>query len=206
MRKFRGERLDVGPLESFRRAPAQSDHSGLVEPSTFRAVLGHSPTGVSVVTTRDSDGCNHGITVSSYASLSLEPPLVLICIDRRSRIHRVLLAAPSYAVNILSADQELVARRFSSCADDRFAGTASYPGKSGDPLIGGALAYLECLIVDEYRVGDHSIFVGAVAYAEAREGLPLLRFRGEYTEPLGPCRILADVSSLRNDIRQATSL
>jgi flavin reductase (DIM6/NTAB) family NADH-FMN oxidoreductase RutF len=206
MTGMRRERLEVGPLESIRRAPAQSHHSGLVEPATFCAVLGHSPTGVSVVTTRDSDGCNHGITVSSYASLSLEPPLVLICIDRRSRIHRVLLAAPSYAVNILSADQELVARRFSSCADDRFAGITSYAGKSGDPLIGGALAYLECLIVDEHRGGDHSIFVGAVAYAEAREGLPLLRFRGDYTEPLAPCRILADVSTARSDIHQSTCL
>ena len=200
MTEVHSERLDVGPLESFRRAPAQTRHLRLVEPATFRSVVGHSPTGVSVVTTRDNDGCNHGITVSSYASLSLEPPLVLICIDRRSRIHRVLEAAPSYAVNILSADQELVACRFSSCADDRFAGIASSPGKSGDPLIGGALAYLECLIVDEYRGGDHSIFVGAVAYAEAREGLPLLRFRGEYTEPLGPCRIQVDVSTARNDI------
>jgi flavin reductase (DIM6/NTAB) family NADH-FMN oxidoreductase RutF len=188
MTELSSERLDVSPFESFQQPRAQSPQTGLVEVATFRAVVAHSPTGVSVVTTRDNDGCHHGITVSSYASLSLDPPLVLICIDRRSRIYRALTATHSFAVNILSADQELVARRFASRVDDRFAGVAASPGKSGDLLIVGALAYLECLLVDEFRGGDHSIFVGAVACAEAREGLPLLHFRGEYTAPVAPQR------------------
>lgn len=206
MTQLRSERLDDSPLESFRLAPGQSPQSGLVAATTFRSVVGHSPTGVAVVTTRDDNGRHHGITVSSYASLSLEPPLVLICIDRRSRIYLALTAARTFSVNILSADQEALARRFASRVDDRFADIAASPGESGDLLIAGVLAYLECVLVDEFRGGDHSIFVGAVSRAKAREGLPLLHFRGRYTEPVGHRKVRADASDVCDDICDATSL
>jgi flavin reductase (DIM6/NTAB) family NADH-FMN oxidoreductase RutF len=155
---------------------------GLVDETTFRTVLGHSPTAISVVTVRDLDGCHHGITVGSYTSLSLDPPLVLACIDQRTRVHSVLGSATSFSISVLSADQECVARRFSSHCEDRFAGVASFPGIAGNMLIEGALAYLECELVDRYRGGDHTIFIGAVKSAQARAGRPLFHFRGAYVE------------------------
>lgn len=183
MTDMRVRDLDVTALGADVMTPEKSARSAFVDPSTFCAVLGHSPCGVSVVTARDADGCSHGITVSSYASLSLDPPLMLICIDARSRIHPVLSVAHSFAVNILSAEQEWLARQFSSRADDRFAGVSCSLGKSGDLLISDALAFLECRLVDAVRAGDHTIFIGAVSAAGAREGTPLLRYRGAYTEP-----------------------
>jgi flavin reductase (DIM6/NTAB) family NADH-FMN oxidoreductase RutF len=204
MTELRSETPEARPLEFRQRAPGHSPRSSLVEATKFRAVVGHSPTGVSVVTTRDRHGGNHGITVSSYASLSLEPPLVLACIDRRSRIHQVLTAATSFAISILSADQEPVAHRFASRTDDRFAGIATSPGKLGNMLIAEAVAYLECVLVDAYGGGDHSIIVGAVVSAEAREGLPLLHFCGGYTEPVGRRRTRTDVGAESEDTRPAT--
>jgi len=184
MTDVRVRELDVTPPGARATAPHKSTYSACVDPSTFCAVVGRSPSGVSVVTARDADGCSHGITVSSYASLSLDPPLMLICIDTRSRIHPVLSVARSFAVNILSADQESLACQFSSRTEDRFAGVLCSPGKSGDLLISDALAFLECRLVDAVRAGDHTIFIGAVSAAGAREGNPLLRYRGAYTEPL----------------------
>jgi Conserved protein/domain typically associated with flavoprotein oxygenases, DIM6/NTAB family len=181
---MRAGELDVNSLGAGVTAPDTSTYSTFMDASTFCAVVGHSPTGVSVVTARDADGCSHGITVSSYASLSLDPPLMLICIDARSRIHPVLSAARSFAVNILSAEQESVARQFSSRAEDRFAGVLCSVGQSGDLLISDALAFLECRLVDVVGAGDHTIFIGAVSAAGARDGNPLLRYRGAYTEPL----------------------
>ena len=154
----------------------------LVDATSFRTVLGHSPTAVCVLTTRDVEGCNHGITVSSYASLSLEPPLILACIDRRACIHQVLCTATSFSISVLNSEQECVARRFSSHTEDRFAGIDTLRGISGNVLITGALAHLECDLVDRHEAGDHSIIIGAVKFARARTGRPLLHFRGAYTE------------------------
>jgi flavin reductase (DIM6/NTAB) family NADH-FMN oxidoreductase RutF len=175
------------------------EYRSLVDATSFRTVLGHSPTAVSVVTTRDADGCNHGITVSSYASLSLEPPLVLACIDCRARIHQVLCSATSFSISVLNAEQESVARRFSSHSDDRFAGIACTVGCSGNALITDALAHLECELVDRHEAGDHSIIIGAVKFARARTGRPLLHFRGAYTELASDREQLAQVHSQIGD-------
>jgi flavin reductase (DIM6/NTAB) family NADH-FMN oxidoreductase RutF len=184
MTEMRVRELDANSRDVDVKVPEHPSHAGLVDASTFCAVVGHSPSGVSVVTTRDANGCSHGITVSSYASLSLDPPLMLICIDTRSRIHPVLSVARSFAVNILSAEQESLARQFSSRADDRFERVPCSPGESGDLLIADALAFLECRLVNAIRAGDHTIFIGAVSAAGAKDGNPLLRYRGAYTEPL----------------------
>lgn len=183
MTEMRVEDFDVDSVGSVVGAPEPSKGAGLVSASTFRAVVAHSPTGVGVVTARDSNGRHHGITVSSYVSLSLEPPLLLICIDGRSRIHRVLCAATSFAISILSIEQEPLARQFASRLEDRFAGVPCSPGKSGDLLISNAVAFIECVLVNTVRGGDHSIFIGAVSAAGARHGVPLLCHRGAYTEP-----------------------
>ncbi len=188
----RGEIRDVDSREALLGRMKAVHHRSLVDATTFRTVLGHSPTAVSVVTARDAEGCNHGITISSYASLSLEPPLVLACVDCRARIHQVLCSAPSFSLSVLSADQERVARRFSSQCEDRFADVASFPGNSGNLLITGALAHLECELVDRHEGGDHSIIIGAVKFAQARAGRPLLHFRGSYTELADHGESLAD--------------
>jgi (E)-2-((N-methylformamido)methylene)succinate hydrolase len=174
-------------------------YRGLVDASSFRTVLGHSPTAVCVLTTCDVEGRNHGITVSSYASLSLDPPLILACIDHRARIHQVLCTARSFSISVLNAEQECIARRFSSHRDDRFAGIESSRGISGNLLITGALAHLECELVDRYEGGDHSIIIGAVKFAQGRTGRPLLHFRGAYTELAPDCERVAHVSGESRD-------
>jgi flavin reductase (DIM6/NTAB) family NADH-FMN oxidoreductase RutF len=192
---------DLDSREAVMGRPNAWQYHSLVDAASFRTVLGHSPTAVCVVTTRDADECNHGITVSSYASLSLDPPLVLACIDRRARIHQVLCSATSFSISVLTADQEGVARRFSSHSDDRFAGIASSRGHSGNLLITGALAHLECDLVARHEGGDHSIIIGAVKFAQARAGRPLLHFRGAYTELAGHGESLADGRSESRDNR-----
>jgi flavin reductase (DIM6/NTAB) family NADH-FMN oxidoreductase RutF len=193
------ETRDFESRESLLGRPDTWRQRSLVDATTYRMVLGHSPCAVGVVTARDAEGRNHGITVSSYTSLSLEPPLVLACIDRRARIHQVLCSATSFSISVLSADQERVARRFSSPSDDRFADIASSPGLSGNMLITGALAHLECDLVDRYRGGDHSIIIGAVKFAQAEVGRPLLHFCGAYRELPGHRESLADVRSETRD-------
>lgn len=183
---------DRDPHESLLERPDPWRHRDPVDAVTFRTVLGHSATAVGVLTTRDADGFHHGITVSSYASLSLEPPLVLACIDRRARIQEVLCAATSFSISVLSADQELVARRFASRNEDRFAGVASSPGLSGNLLIAEALAHIECDLVDRVLGGDHFIIIGAVKLAHARAGRPLLHFCGAYKDLADRCESLDD--------------
>jgi flavin reductase (DIM6/NTAB) family NADH-FMN oxidoreductase RutF len=173
---------DRDPHEPLLERPESWRRRAPVDADTFRTVLGHSPTAVGVLTTRDADGCNHGITVSSYAALSLEPPLVLACIDHRARIQEVLRSAASFSISVLSADQEDIARRFSSRRANRFAGIATSHGLSGNMLISGALAHIECDLVDRVMGGDHFIIIGGVKIAQARPGRPLLHFCGAFKE------------------------
>ena len=182
MKRPGSEMREIESRETLLGGMSAWQYRGLVDATSFRTVLGHSPTPVCVLTTCDVDGCNHGITVSSYASLSLDPPLILACIDRRARIHQVLCSATSFSISVLNSEQECVARRFSSHTADRFAGIDSSRGISGNMLITGALAHLECDLVDRHEAGDHSIIIGAVKFARARTGRPLLHFRGAYTE------------------------
>lgn len=198
----RGEMRDVDSREAMLGGLNTLHHRSLVDATTFRMVLGHSPSAVSVVTARDAEGCNYGITISSYTSLSLEPPLVLACIDCRARIHQVLCVARSFSISVLSADQERVARRFASHCEDRFADIASFPAPSGNMLITGALAHIDCDLVDKHRGGDHSIIVGAVKFAQAQAGCPLLHFRGGYTALADHGESPADTRGESRDIQR----
>jgi flavin reductase (DIM6/NTAB) family NADH-FMN oxidoreductase RutF len=146
----------------------------------FRRALGSFTSGVTVVTIKSADGALHGITVSAFSSVSLEPPLVLICVDKRASIHEHLKEGCHFAVNVLAQDQQEVSRRFSSRDVDRFNGTVYREGQTGSPLIDGAIAYVECRIVHAYPGGDHTIFVGQVEASGASEGTPLAYFRGSY--------------------------
>jgi flavin reductase (DIM6/NTAB) family NADH-FMN oxidoreductase RutF len=146
----------------------------------FRRALGHFASAVTVVTTKLASGEPAGITVTAFSSLSLEPPLVLICIDRRARLHDHLAVGGHFAVNILAEDQETVSRRFATSEGDQFRDVGFTTAATGSPLVQDAICAIECTIVDCLPGGDHTIIVGEVQAAHIREGKPLLYFRGGY--------------------------
>ncbi len=154
-----------------------------LDPDSFRSVLGRFASGVTVVTVRDAQERDHGMTVSAFASLSLSPPLILVCVDRQATMHDVLDAASHFAVNILAASQEALSRRFASPeAHLRFDGIGYARGQTGCALLDETLAYMECRRVRRHDGGDHSIFVGEVEAAMARPERPLLYYRGGYAQ------------------------
>ena len=153
-----------------------------VSKDEFRAALGRFVSGVTVVTTRGDDNRPVGMTVSAFASVSLEPPLILACIDKRASAHGRFAEGTYFAVNILAEDQEHLSRRFASKDQDRFNGTLYTEGVTGPPLLEGALAYLECRVVHAYPGGDHTIIVGEVESTAVAENKPLAYFRGGYSQ------------------------
>lgn len=161
-----------------------------VSEALFRETLAHFATGITVVTAPGPDG-PHGVTVNAFASLSLVPPLVLICIERHRLSHEVLERAGVFAVNILAAGQEAVSRFFSANnrpeGRDAFRGIAFRSGRVGAPLLDGCVAHLECRITAAHPSGDHTIFVAAVEAATSTPGRrPLLYYHRAYrtlTEP-----------------------
>jgi flavin reductase (DIM6/NTAB) family NADH-FMN oxidoreductase RutF len=151
-----------------------------VSKDEFRRALSRFASGVTVVTTKCENSKLHGITVSAFSSLSLDPPLILICIDKKASVHNHLKEGAHFAVNILAEDQEIISRRFASREEDRFDKTSYSEGRTGVPLIEGALAAIECRVVNAYPGGDHTIFVGEVISTSVSEGKPLAYFRGGY--------------------------
>lgn len=153
-----------------------------VEKAEFRRALGHFAAGVTVVTAKFDDARLAGITVTAFTSVSLEPPLVLVCIDKRSRMHDKLQVGGHFAVNMLAQDQEFISRRFASGDADPFREIGYREGVSGAPLLQGAIAAVECRIVELLPGGDHTIIVGEVEATQVSEGKPLLYFRGGYAQ------------------------
>jgi flavin reductase (DIM6/NTAB) family NADH-FMN oxidoreductase RutF len=153
-----------------------------VSKDEFRTALSRFVSGVTVVTTVGEDDRPAGITVSAFSSLSLEPPLVLACIDKRASLHDCLTEGKHFAVNILAHDQEHLSRRFASKDQDRFDGAGYREGVSGAPLLEGALAYIECRVVHVYPGGDHTIVVGEVEATSGGDHKPLAYFRGGYSQ------------------------
>lgn len=151
-----------------------------IDADLFRAVLGRFATGISVVTVVDHDGRDHGMTVNAFSSLSLAPPLVLICIANDATMAPVIRGVQTFSVNILSDEQEALSRRFAGRLDDRFADLPSTRGLLGNALLNGALAHVECRIVAGHDAGDHVIIVGQVEAGAARDARPLLYYRGGY--------------------------
>lgn len=146
----------------------------------YRQTCARFATGITVVTVVDVNGAPHGMTVNSFSSVSLDPPLVLVSIDLRNAILGHFLASSSFAINILAEDQENLSQRFSSALSDRFEGVAWARGETGSPLLGGALAHLECSVVRTFEAGDHTVLVGKVLRAGYRDGRPLLYFGSGY--------------------------
>lgn len=151
-----------------------------IDGDLFRAALSRFASGVTIITTRDEQGRDHGMTVSAFSSLSLEPPLVLVAIGHDATMAPVMATATSFGVNILSERQEELSRRFADKLDDRFAGIGITRGVLGDALIDEALGTLDCRIVARHPAGDHDIVVGEVEGAAAHDGRPLLYYRGGY--------------------------
>ncbi len=152
----------------------------MIGPDDFRRLLGHFASGVTIVTTSDADGRPAGLTVSAFASLSLEPPLVLVCVDHKAQSYPALKDNRGFAVNVLSTDHEAISRRFASTRLDKFDGVAYQMSALGLPLLGGALAHIECVTVNRHVEGDHTIFVGRVEAGATADGEPLLYHRGKY--------------------------
>lgn len=153
----------------------------------FRAALREFPTGVTVVTTRGEGGQPYGLTASAFTSVSLEPPLVLVCVDRAATAHAALERYGWFAVNVLGEAQEALSRRFAISRADKFAGVRFREGLARLPILEGVVATLECRVVHRYAGGDHTIFVGQVEGASVAGGPPLLYYRGGYHH-LAPAR------------------
>lgn len=151
-----------------------------IDPSAFRQALARFASGVTILTTRDASGRDAGMTVSAFSSLSLDPPLILACVDRAASAAPALAQAERFVVNVLAADQEPLSRRFAVKDIDRFEGVAISRGLGDIALLDGALAHLECRVTARHPGGDHTIYVGHVDASAVRDGEPLLYFRGRY--------------------------
>lgn len=156
------------------------EHVPSFDSAKFRQVLGHFPTGVTVITSMH-EGTPVGLAVGSFASLSLEPPQVLFCPGKQSSTWPKIQQSGAFCVNILAEDQEDVCRVFASSAADKFAEVGWKKSGNGSPIIDGVLAYVDCSVGEVVEAGDHYVVIGAVHDLEVRhEGGPLLFFRGGY--------------------------
>jgi 4-hydroxyphenylacetate 3-hydroxylase, reductase component len=151
-----------------------------VDPALFRQLLGRFATGVTVLTTRDPAGRPLGMTASSVASVSLQPPLLLVAVDRRHDMHAALQAATRFVLNVLAADQEHISRRFAAEDPDRFDGIGYHENRHGIAVLDGVLASIECEKRAEAPGGDHTVFFGLVTGGSVTDRPPLLYYRGGY--------------------------
>ncbi len=146
----------------------------------FRRVLGNFPTGVTVVTAMTSHG-PVGLTIGSFASVSLEPPLVMFCPDKRSGTWEQISQLGRFCVNVLGADQSKISSIFAGKAANKFDGVAWHPLNSGAPIIDGTVAWIDCVVHATHDGGDHEIVVGQVeALAAENDHSPLIFFKGAY--------------------------
>jgi flavin reductase (DIM6/NTAB) family NADH-FMN oxidoreductase RutF len=150
----------------------------------FRAALGQFASGVTVVTLKDTNERLHGITVSAFSSVSLTPPLVMVCIDRFAGSHDAFEKNSFFVVNVLREDQLHYSEHFASHLADKFAGIDFYMTASGVPVLKNALVILECRLTYSFEAGDHSIFVGEILQSSVNDGKPLVYFQGRYQKIL----------------------
>lgn len=152
----------------------------MFDPKALRRVMGCFATGVAIITTRDRQGNFYGLTANAVSSLSLTPPLVLICIDRKAESFAHFYDSRTFVVNILTVGQEALSSRFAQSGGDKFTGVPCRIGRLGTPILDGVLGYLECRIVETHDGGDHVIHVGEVEEGQLESGEPLLFFQGRY--------------------------
>jgi flavin reductase (DIM6/NTAB) family NADH-FMN oxidoreductase RutF len=144
-----------------------------------RRIMGHWATGVTVVTT-DGEAGSHGLTANAVASLSLDPPLVLVAVDKRAATLDYLKKNGCFAMNILRLDQEEVSRRFATPGPKDFSDLNIIKAATGSPILTDCLAFLDCRVADILPGGDHEIFVGEIVAGAYQGGEPLLHFSGSY--------------------------
>jgi len=168
------------PLEPLGPEPAPGPGGSATDAARFRTVLGHFATGVTVVTGQ-GDEAPLGLAANAFTSVSLDPPLVLVCMARTSTTWPKIRRSGAFVVNFLSERQEEISRRFGDRGGDRFAGLGWKPGDTGSPIFSDALAFVECRIEAEHAAGDHVIVVGRVVdLGVIQEGRPLIFWRGGY--------------------------
>jgi len=153
-----------------------------IDPRELRNVFGVFATGVTIITTNDVNGKPFGLTANSYTSLSLDPPLVLVCVDKKVDCYACFEQSKVFAVNFLAEDQEQLSTRFATKGIEKFEGVPIRQGSIGVPLLEGAIGFIECKLVNGYEGGDHTIYVGEVQAASASGERPLLFFKGKYSK------------------------
>jgi flavin reductase (DIM6/NTAB) family NADH-FMN oxidoreductase RutF len=151
-----------------------------VDPALYRRTCARFATGITVVTVVDEFGRPHGMTVNSFSSVSLDPPLVLVSIDLSNAILGHFLSSSYFAINILAEHQEHLSRRFASVSENRFNDIGWHPGEFGVPLLDGVLAQLECSVTTTLEAGDHTVLIGEVRLAGCTDGKPLVYFDSSY--------------------------
>jgi 4-hydroxyphenylacetate 3-hydroxylase, reductase component len=151
-----------------------------VEAPQFRQLLGRFATGVTVLTNRTTGGEPIGMTANSLASVSLDPPLVLVSVEKRHDMHTAMEQGTHFVFNILAAEQEAVSRRFAASEPDRFRGVSYRENQHGIAILEGVVAHIECEKVNVVPGGDHTIFVGLVVGGDTSDRRPLLYYRGGY--------------------------
>jgi 4-nitrophenol 2-monooxygenase / 4-nitrocatechol 4-monooxygenase, reductase component len=150
-----------------------------VNRDVYRDVIGRFPSGVAVITTH-AGGVPYGTTASAVTSLSLDPPMLLVCLKKDSETQAAILQSRNFGVNVLGEEQTDVARRFAVKSKSKFEGLEVHRGASGVPLLTGSLAYVECRVADIASGGTHTIFLAVVENVAGREGGPLTYFRGRF--------------------------
>ena len=144
-----------------------------------RQIMGRFATGVTLVTTRHGDHI-WGMTANAVMSLSLNPPRILVSIDRKNRMHKHLTLGKCFAVNVLKKDQEAISRRFASSGPKDFSDLVLSEAETGAPILVDALAFIDCRLVEVLPGGDHDLFIGEPITGETHEGQPLIFYGGDY--------------------------
>lgn len=170
--------MSSSPSAQFAAGIARASRA--LEPQAFREACALFSGGVAVATVRAQDGTPHGLTVSSFAAVSISPPLILICIDLQCPFISHFRQGTHFAVNVLSESQRAVSVTFAEKPEGRFEGLDWTPGESGAPILRGCLATLECRTASIIEAGDHAIFVGEAEHAQWDMGRPLVYFNRDY--------------------------
>lgn len=148
----------------------------------LRRAFGCFVTGVTVVTVLDANGAPRGLTANSFTSVSMSPPLVLVCIDQKASSHSIFTQASAFAVSVLAADQRDTSHLFASKAPDKFEHCETFTAETGTPLVQGAVCWFDCIVHKQVDAGDHLLLLGEVKAFKHNTGLPLAYCRGNYID------------------------
>jgi flavin reductase (DIM6/NTAB) family NADH-FMN oxidoreductase RutF len=153
-----------------------------VTATEFRQACGRFATGITIASVLDETGTPHGLTVNSFSSVSLDPPLVLVCLGHVVTAIEIFRAARHFGLNVLAANQRELSQRFATKDCDKFDGLSWHRGTTGVPLLPHTLAEIECAVERIVPAGDHDIFIAEMVHVRLHEGEPLIYFGGRYRE------------------------